>query len=496
MGPQNPLTDFRVNQATEGSLIFAIFAPIIDWPFYEPGTRLRCVRGERTSSSHLMHLRIRQLNATLTEGDAKRIDGNILNDFGDELLFQEFKPNKHKWSDDFLKLMLMMMNGLGSRAVGIVGADNEDLYSFGIQGLRNEFKIMMMAPTFKTALTVSVLENLTVPDNVTSIEGLDEALKIAFSMIILKGLIKQQDDLQHDFQATDDQIELNIRNYGDVLFSELPARANRNSTEASCNDGESEQTEESSASVPRRTNKLERDLDLAVSRPLKNIGGRAHVTFSRLLSTGQQAVVKWAGDDADSRALFANEVNLLSIAHSAKVPHIIPIMGCVSIHTRFGKHGLVMPRYQEVSRKLMCSFTEEDVIRLALQMSAALEGLHALRIVHCDVKPDNIVMDEKGDFYLIDFGQAQVDSLAFVDGRARGTEYFVAPEVERGQWGGPAADVFSLGATISRAFCLQRKGAFRESKLHTLSLKMMSSYPAKRPSPSHVLHSLRTLLST
>ena len=42
----------------------------------------------------------------------------------------------------------------------------------------------------------------------------------------------------------------------------------------------------------------------------------------------------------------------------------------------------------------------------------------ALRIVHCDVKPDNIVMDEKGDFYLIDFDRAQVDSLAFADRRA------------------------------------------------------------------------------
>jgi eukaryotic-like serine/threonine-protein kinase len=96
----------------------------------------------------------------------------------------------------------------------------------------------------------------------------------------------------------------------------------------------------------------------------------------------------------------------------------------------------------------------EDVARIGRQLAEALAAVHALGIVHGDVKPGNVLITEAGDVKLTDFGVSRAiwgDETVSDSGLFRGTPAYVAPEVARGAKPLPAADVFSLGATLFAA---------------------------------------------
>ncbi|OWM79809.1 hypothetical protein CDL15_Pgr023221 [Punica granatum] len=88
---------------------------------------------------------------------------------------------------------------------------------------------------------------------------------------------------------------------------------------------------------------------------------------------------------------------------------------------------------------------EAEITRYTRQILIGLEHLHCLGIVHCDVKPRNILITEEGA-KISDFGCAKrVEDLA---GPTVGTPMFMAPEVARGEGQGQPADVWALGCTV------------------------------------------------
>ena len=58
-------------------------------------------------------------------------------------------------------------------------------------------------------------------------------------------------------------------------------------------------------------------------------------------------------------------------------------------------------RYYFKSKK---DFTEKEVNFIMSNLILALEYIHKNNIIHCDIKPENIVIDKAGYFYLTDFG--------------------------------------------------------------------------------------------
>jgi serine/threonine protein kinase/ABC-type phosphate/phosphonate transport system substrate-binding protein len=111
--------------------------------------------------------------------------------------------------------------------------------------------------------------------------------------------------------------------------------------------------------------------------------------------------------------------------------------------------GLPNKSARSVSRK-----RQEDIARLLAKVAHAVDHAHQHGVLHRDLKPGNILVDQNGEPHLTDFGLAKVigraDSSLTVTGAIMGTPSFMAPEQAAGKnkSTSTAADVYSLGAIL------------------------------------------------
>lgn len=85
-----------------------------------------------------------------------------------------------------------------------------------------------------------------------------------------------------------------------------------------------------------------------------------------------------------------------------------------------------------------------DVI---LQIASGLHHIHHLGIIHLDLKPSNILIDDRGKAKIMDFGVA-VESRQVLDRQIRGSLQYMPPEVLKQDRVDSRADLYSLGMTL------------------------------------------------
>ncbi|MGW4209206.1 serine/threonine-protein kinase [Lentzea sp. NPDC004789] len=115
--------------------------------------------------------------------------------------------------------------------------------------------------------------------------------------------------------------------------------------------------------------------------------------------------------------------------------------GIVAVHragrTRAGLLYLVMKHYSGGDAGALAPLRFERVVEIGLQLADALHAAHRAGVVHRDVKPANVLLDENGNACLTDFGVLGRDRLPWT-----------APEVITSGAYSARSDVFSLAATL------------------------------------------------
>jgi serine/threonine protein kinase len=95
----------------------------------------------------------------------------------------------------------------------------------------------------------------------------------------------------------------------------------------------------------------------------------------------------------------------------------------------------------------------EQLIQIALKLAEALQYSHDHQIIHRDVKPSNVLLDEFNEPMLTDFGVAELTDWPSLtlSGALTGTPMYMAPEQARSELAIPASDVYSLGVVLYEA---------------------------------------------
>lgn len=134
------------------------------------------------------------------------------------------------------------------------------------------------------------------------------------------------------------------------------------------------------------------------------------------------------------------------IAARLEHPNILPIRTAGTVEDRF---VIVSPQAEEsLDERLKRRMGARTAVEIGGQLLAALAEAHARRIVHCDVKPDNVLLFSDGTVRLADFGLARL-ALKSIDASGSGTVGYMAPEQALGK---PSlrSDVFSAGLVLWR----------------------------------------------
>ena len=179
-------------------------------------------------------------------------------------------------------------------------------------------------------------------------------------------------------------------------------------------------------------------------------GGMGVVYEARQVSLDRRVALKvlapGLADEPGFRERFRREALVQAkLTH----PHAVPVY-----ESGESEHGIYIAMQFIEGRDLRSLLAWEqprpaELVGILGQVAAALDAAHDVGLVHRDVKPHNVLVDERGDAYLADFGLGRGAGHSLTQtGDFMGTVHYVSPEQIEGGDVGPAADVYSLGCVV------------------------------------------------
>ena len=143
------------------------------------------------------------------------------------------------------------------------------------------------------------------------------------------------------------------------------------------------------------------------------------------------------------RARFLREAKTLAMLHH---PNIVKVYAAGTAGERLF-YAMDLVRGTDL-RDVKPAGTE-DVAILGLSAAQALAYAHRCGVIHQDVKPANLLVDEEGNLHLADFGIAALLQGADYVNSSGGTRRYMAPEMQNGRGiASPASDQYALGVTL------------------------------------------------
>ena len=204
---------------------------------------------------------------------------------------------------------------------------------------------------------------------------------------------------------------------------------------------------------------------------LLDAGGFAEVYLGEHVYLNTQAAIKvlHARLTSEASESFMEEARHLShLVH----PHVIRVLDFgIQDDTPFlvmdyAPHGSLRQRHPKGTSVALSS-----VVLYARQIAAALQYAHNQKLIHRDVKPENMLLGPNGEVLLSDFGIALLapDSASLHVPEMVGTMAYMAPEQVRGK-PVPASDQYALGVVVYEWLCGERPFSGSVSELFSQHL--------------------------
>ncbi|XP_066487838.1 serine/threonine-protein kinase Nek1 isoform X2 [Tiliqua scincoides] len=163
--------------------------------------------------------------------------------------------------------------------------------------------------------------------------------------------------------------------------------------------------------------------------------------------------------------------------------------GCLYIVMDYCEGGDL---FKKINAQKGVLFSEDQIMDWFVQICLALKHVHDRKILHRDIKSQNIFLTKDGTIQLGDFGIARVlNSTVELARTCIGTPYYLSPEICENKPYNNKSDIWALGCVLYEMCTL--KHAFEAGNMKNLVLKIISgSFP---PVSVHYSFELRNLIS-
>ncbi|CAG8456443.1 4923_t:CDS:2 [Ambispora gerdemannii] len=145
------------------------------------------------------------------------------------------------------------------------------------------------------------------------------------------------------------------------------------------------------------------------------------------------------------------EIHILHTLRRIPHPNIVQMVDFFEdeeyYYIEMGLHGAGMDLFDYI--ELNSSMPESEIKSIFRQVARAIQHLHGNKIVHRDIKDENVILDENGNVQLIDFGSSAYIKEGKKYDTFCGTLDYAAPEVLTGKkYDGPPQDIWALGILL------------------------------------------------
>lgn len=195
----------------------------------------------------------------------------------------------------------------------------------------------------------------------------------------------------------------------------------------------------------------------------KDILSVGEYTIIRRIGSGARSTIYLATDEDDGTLVALKRVIVekpedlrvveqteleFKVAREIDHPYVRKCYKIQKIRSMFKVRELLlsMEHFEGKTLEETTTLSLGDVLLVFRMVATGLSAMHQRGFVHCDIKPNNILINKSGAIRIIDLGQSC--RIGTVKERIQGTPNYIAPEQVKRKSLTPKTDIFNLGATM------------------------------------------------
>ncbi|MCI8887643.1 MAG: Stk1 family PASTA domain-containing Ser/Thr kinase [Hungatella sp.] len=179
-------------------------------------------------------------------------------------------------------------------------------------------------------------------------------------------------------------------------------------------------------------------------------GGMSEVYRAKCHKLNRVVAIKVLKEEFSSDAGFVGKFRMeAQAAAGLSHPNIVNVYDVVD---EGNIHGIVMELIEGITLKNYIAkkgvLEIKEAVGIAIQVAKGIAAAHAQKIIHRDIKPQNMLISKDGKVKVADFGIARAVSAQTMTSEAMGSVHYISPEQARGGYSDERSDIYSLGITL------------------------------------------------